>query len=396
MGYASGDSVVNTGNLVDDAVTLAKMAPGTDGNLITYDASGNPAAVATGTSGQVLTSGGAGVAPTMQTPSSFDTASPGAIGGTTPGSGAFTTVSATGITTLSDGSAAAPSLNFSGDTDAGLFLASANVMGIAVAGAEKARFESSGGIMFNDVGNAVSTIGLTISQGANDDEIMAFKSSDVAHGMTASTETDTYLKIEKYQTAQGGPAIRGYSETYYGLHLEGNVTNTSTTHSTSGTAMVNVAGRVKSGSGPTVNVGSNVNVLGVFGEAWDFCWTVDSSGNTYYDGTSNASAWDDHDDKALLDAFRHVTMTDKTMANRVFGNFISEHAQVLHDTGVIEMNDNGRHFVSTKGLNALIIDSIRQTNDKMSTVVKVAEDMLPGFGKKLAAALATNKLPALG
>jgi hypothetical protein len=43
------------------------MAAGTAGNLITYDASGNPAVVATGTSGQVLTSNGAGAAPTMQT-----------------------------------------------------------------------------------------------------------------------------------------------------------------------------------------------------------------------------------------------------------------------------------------------------------------------------------------
>jgi len=43
------------------------MASGTDGNLITYDASGDPAYVTTGTSGQVLTSGGTGVAPTFQT-----------------------------------------------------------------------------------------------------------------------------------------------------------------------------------------------------------------------------------------------------------------------------------------------------------------------------------------
>jgi len=51
----------------DDVVGLAQMASGTDGNLITYDASGNPAAVAVGTLGQVLTSNGAGAAPTMQT-----------------------------------------------------------------------------------------------------------------------------------------------------------------------------------------------------------------------------------------------------------------------------------------------------------------------------------------
>jgi len=43
------------------------MAHGTDGELITYDATGAPANVAVGTSGQVLTSGGAGVAPTFQT-----------------------------------------------------------------------------------------------------------------------------------------------------------------------------------------------------------------------------------------------------------------------------------------------------------------------------------------
>jgi len=57
-------------SLDDNSVTLAKMAGGTDGNLITYDASGDPAYVTTGTSGQVLTSGGAGVAPTFQTAAS--------------------------------------------------------------------------------------------------------------------------------------------------------------------------------------------------------------------------------------------------------------------------------------------------------------------------------------
>jgi len=50
----------------DDAVTLAKMASGTDGNIISYDTSGNPVAVATGNDGQVLTSAGAGAIPTFE------------------------------------------------------------------------------------------------------------------------------------------------------------------------------------------------------------------------------------------------------------------------------------------------------------------------------------------
>jgi len=60
------DNSVTTTKLADDAVTLAKMAGGTDGNLITYDASGDPAYVATGSATNVLTSNGAGAAPTFQ------------------------------------------------------------------------------------------------------------------------------------------------------------------------------------------------------------------------------------------------------------------------------------------------------------------------------------------
>jgi hypothetical protein len=52
------------------------------------------------TTGQVLTAT-SGTAATWQTPSAGNLASPGPIGGTTPGSGAFTTLSATGATTLS-------------------------------------------------------------------------------------------------------------------------------------------------------------------------------------------------------------------------------------------------------------------------------------------------------
>jgi len=60
------DGSVDTAHLADDIVTLAKMAAGTDGQIITYDASGNPAAVGPGTDGQVLTSTGAGSPPAFE------------------------------------------------------------------------------------------------------------------------------------------------------------------------------------------------------------------------------------------------------------------------------------------------------------------------------------------
>jgi len=66
------DANVTTAKVANDAITLAKMAAGTDGNIISYDASGNPVAVATGNSGQVLTSAGAGAPPTFETPTVGD------------------------------------------------------------------------------------------------------------------------------------------------------------------------------------------------------------------------------------------------------------------------------------------------------------------------------------
>ncbi len=60
------NSAITTAKIADDAITLAKLAAGTDGELITWDASGNPAAVAVGTATHVLTSNGTGAAPTFQ------------------------------------------------------------------------------------------------------------------------------------------------------------------------------------------------------------------------------------------------------------------------------------------------------------------------------------------
>jgi len=66
--FSSSDFDVSSGavSIKDNAVTLAYMAGGTDGNIISYDASGDPVAIATGNDGQVLTSAGAGAAPAFE------------------------------------------------------------------------------------------------------------------------------------------------------------------------------------------------------------------------------------------------------------------------------------------------------------------------------------------
>ena len=60
------DDTVAEANMANDAISLAELKAGTDGQIITYDASGNPTAVGPGTDGQVLTSTGAGSPPAFE------------------------------------------------------------------------------------------------------------------------------------------------------------------------------------------------------------------------------------------------------------------------------------------------------------------------------------------
>ena len=62
--YVNGS--IDSAHIADNQVTLAKMAGGIDGQIITYDASGDPVAVGPGTDGQVLTSTGAGSSPAFE------------------------------------------------------------------------------------------------------------------------------------------------------------------------------------------------------------------------------------------------------------------------------------------------------------------------------------------
>ena len=73
IGVQPAETALTTGNLADDIVTEAKMAndaigltelkAGTDGEIISWDASGNPVAIGAGSAGEFLKSQGAGSVP---------------------------------------------------------------------------------------------------------------------------------------------------------------------------------------------------------------------------------------------------------------------------------------------------------------------------------------------
>jgi hypothetical protein len=71
----------------------------------------------------------------------------GTVGATTPAAGAFTTLSATGITTVAAGSAALPAIvSTTGTADTGIFFPAADTVAASTAGSERLRIDSSGNV----------------------------------------------------------------------------------------------------------------------------------------------------------------------------------------------------------------------------------------------------------
>jgi hypothetical protein len=69
------------------------------------------------------------------------------IGATTANTGAFSTLSATGVTTVQAGSVSAPAITTTGDTNTGIFFPAADTIAFTEGGAESMRIDSSGNVI---------------------------------------------------------------------------------------------------------------------------------------------------------------------------------------------------------------------------------------------------------
>jgi hypothetical protein len=76
----------------------------------------------------------------------FNGAVNGTVGATTPSTGAFTTLSATGVATVSAGSVSAPAITTSGDTNTGIFFPAADTIAFTEGGTEAMRITSAGNV----------------------------------------------------------------------------------------------------------------------------------------------------------------------------------------------------------------------------------------------------------
>ena len=148
-------------------------------------------------------------------------------------------------------------------------------------------------VLIGDTADANVEQGLCINQGAYDSTILSFKSSDVAHGMTGSVETDSWGVFYKAVAASGGIRERGFTEATIGLWLEGDYTTGNTTKTSAGSAAVCIVAGKKSGTSGIGDMGADENILAIqkfVTSAATSVWICDEDGDTWQAGTMTANA----------------------------------------------------------------------------------------------------------
>jgi hypothetical protein len=152
----------------------------------------------------------------------------------------------------------------------------------------------SNGVPFyvNDAANSFQTIGITINQAGNDDEILALKSSDVNHQFTAYTEADTYGLFDKVSGSAGGLDIGGVNESVGnspGLQLGGAMETINTGKGTGDIACVVLLASQLGGANDRTTVGANGNLVAV--RNWATTVTIiDAEGSLHVDLGGNGTA----------------------------------------------------------------------------------------------------------
>jgi len=222
-----------------------------------------------------------------------------------------------------------------------------------------------GAVFINDTSNANMTTGLTINQGAADNEILTLKSSDVAHAMTGITEADTYGVMQKNSSTLGGVNLWGFLATggsNSALRLDGATTDAADTTKTTGGHGVVVIRAMINSAGSVAAVGADGNLLTV--ESLNTTrFIFDAEGSAH--GDIEWIAFDTHDDIALLDTL-NTKMNKRDAVTNAFGEILKYNQQDLQDAGIVNFYDDGpRAMVNTTRLAMLHTGAIRQLYKKL-------------------------------
>ena len=206
-----------------------------------------------------------------------------------------------------------------------------NIIRFDTNGTERMIVGAGGLVAIGDTANPNMTVGLTINQNGNDDEIFALKSSDVAHGITAQTGTDSHGFAEKYDANEGALHLVGLGEGGEGAVITGMSTVPNTDDTNASVGAVTIRGAQKSGTGVTT-MSAAQNVVSI--DAWGTTLALfKGDGTVHAVDTSWATAADTEDDiKALR--MLDLAQSTKGIMESAWDSMIGDDWEYLQKIGV--------------------------------------------------------------
>ncbi len=225
--------------------------------------------------------------------------------------------------------------------------------------------DTSSKVFIGDSANAGMTAGLTINQGAANNEALAVKASYVAHGFTTLWETDTYGALEPQSSTAGGLRISGIADSgaYTGLSLRGfSAAGGDTTKSSIATAAVHIHGYKQSGT-TSASLGADENIA-AFGST-SVRFILDADGDSHQDVGTAWTNFDDQPDAQRLTELSVLVSRPNDPIRERFGQLLRKaNRRKLERLGLVQFNADGHHFVNMSKLTMLNTGAIRQIADE--------------------------------
>jgi hypothetical protein len=233
----------------------------------------------------------------------------------------------------------------------------------------------------------VSKGGITLNQAQFDANILTFKSSDIAHGMTGEDETDTYATFAKQGATTGGLQIRAFAETkaeeIFEMNCQG-AGDLTETKSASAKGAFSLIASIKSGTG-TSAVNANGNLLTLAGyTSTEFIF----EGNGNFHAESGSTTFDAYEDAQLARAFD--LSHGRGVIESKFDKFVSYNHEKLAELKLVGRDEDGKpnSMLNVTGLQRLHNGAIWQQYEKHNQLLEAVYDLAEkAVGKKEADAI---------
>jgi len=259
---------------------------------------------------------------------------------------------------------------------------------------------ASGNSYIGDTANSKQTLGLTINMGANDNEILSLKSSDIAHGITGQTETDTYGLFQKAHAAGGGLQVTGLTDSDGGpgfaLALTGMLGEAAdTTKAVNAQGIVHIRSYIYDGSTNVIEPGTDQNLFVVgSGSSARFIFDAEGSGHADIEWVT----FDKHNDLQVLEDMEYLVAPGQVV--RQFGDVIKHDRAFFEEEGLFhdirEVGDGRmRGMMNYTRMLMLHSGAIRQVGGRQMLLENCLRDLVAANptlkgGTKALALLETN------